>query len=47
MLKETNQTVERIAAGVGYETVEHFNRLFKKTYGMTPMQYRREKREGQ
>ena len=46
MLKETNQTVERIAAGVGYETVEHFNRLFKKTYGMTPIQYRREKREG-
>ena len=30
MLKETNQTVESIAAYVGYENVEHFNRLFKK-----------------
>ena len=42
LLKETNQTVESIAASVGYETVEHFNRLFKKTYGMTPVQFRRE-----
>lgn len=42
MLKETNQTVESIAANVGYETVEHFNRLFKKTYGMTPVQFRRQ-----
>ncbi len=41
MLKESNQTVESIAASVGYETVEHFNRLFKKTYGMTPVQFRR------
>ena len=44
LLKETNQTVESIAASVGYETVEHFNRLFKKTYGMTPVQFRRESR---
>lgn len=42
MLKETNQTVESIAACVGYETVEHFNRLFKKIYGMTPVQFRRQ-----
>lgn len=42
MLRETNQTVESIAAGVGYETVEHFNRLFKKSYGMTPVQFRRQ-----
>ena len=41
MLKETNQTVESIAAYVGYENVEHFNRLFKKTYEMTPVQFRR------
>lgn len=41
MLKETNRTVESIAADVGYETVEHFNRLFKKSYGMTPVQFRR------
>lgn len=41
MLKETNQTVESIAAYVGYENVEHFNRLFKKTHEMTPVQFRR------
>ena len=41
MLKETNQTVESIAADVGYENVEHFNRLFKKAYEMTPVQFRR------
>lgn len=43
LLKETNRTVESIAAEVGYETVEHFNRLFKKAYGMTPVQFRRNK----
>lgn len=42
MLRETNQTVETIAAEVGYENVEHFNRLFKKSYGMTPVQYRKQ-----
>jgi len=42
MLRETSQTVETIAANVGYENVEHFNRLFKKAYGMTPMQYKRQ-----
>ncbi len=30
LLKESNQTVESIAASVGYENVEHFNRLFKR-----------------
>ena len=42
LLKETNQTVETIAAEVGYENVEHFNRLFKKNYGITPVQYRKQ-----
>ncbi len=41
MLKETNQTVESIAAYVGYENVEHFNRLFKAVKKMTPIQFRR------
>ena len=42
LLRETGQTVETVAAEVGYENVEHFNRLFKKSYGMTPMQYRKQ-----
>ncbi|MFI3237602.1 MAG: 2-isopropylmalate synthase [Lachnospiraceae bacterium] len=41
MLKESGQTVESIAATVGYENVEHFNRLFKKIYNMTPSQFQR------
>ena len=42
LLRETNRTVESIAAEVGYENPEHFNRLFKKTYDMTPVQYRKQ-----
>ncbi len=42
LLRETEQTVETIAAEVGYENVEHFNRLFKKSYDITPMQYRKQ-----
>ena len=42
LLKETDQTVENVAYEVGYENVEHFNRLFKKNYGMTPVQYRKQ-----
>ena len=42
LLKETTQTVKNIALASGYDNVEHFNRLFKKTYGITPIQYRGE-----
>ena len=42
LLRGTNQTVEAIAVEVGYENVEHFNRLFKKSYGITPVQYRKQ-----
>lgn len=45
LLRESNQTVETIAANVGYENVEHFNRLFKKAYNMTPIQYRNKRGE--
>ena len=31
------------ALSVGYQNVEHFNRLFKKAYNMTPIQFRNEK----
>ncbi len=43
LLKSTNMTVENIALSVGYQNVEHFNRLFKKAYNMTPVQYRNSK----
>ena len=43
LLKSSNMTVENIALTVGYQNVEHFNRLFKKAYDMTPMQFRSQK----
>lgn len=43
LLKSSNMTVENIALTVGYQNVEHFNRLFKKAYEMTPMQFRNQK----
>ena len=45
LLKETTHTVESIAAEVGYENAEHFNRTFKKCFDITPMQYRKQKAE--
>ena len=43
LLKSSNMTVENIAMSGGYQNVEHFNRLFKKAYDMTPMQFRNQK----
>ena len=40
LLKNGNMTVENIAYAVGYQNVEHFNRTFKKSFDMTPIQYR-------
>ena len=43
MLRSGNATVESIAERVGYQNVEHFNRVFKKMYHTTPVQYRNKK----
>ncbi len=43
LLKSSSMTVENIALTVGYQNVEHFNRLFRKAYDMTPMQFRNQK----
>jgi len=43
MLKSSSATVESIAESVGYQNVEHFNRLFKKAYNITPVQFRNQK----
>ena len=40
MLKSSSATVESIAESVGYQNVEHFNRIIKKMYNITPVQYR-------
>lgn len=41
LLKSSRISVEMVAARVGYPSAEHFNRLFRKKYGVTPMQYRK------
>ena len=43
LLKSSTMTVESIAASVGYQNVEHFNRLFRRAFNMTPIQYRNQK----
>lgn len=43
LLKSSSMTVENIALSVGYQNVEHFNRLFKKAYDITPVQFRNQK----
>lgn len=43
MLRSSNATVESIAESVGYQNVEHFNRIFKKMYQITPVQFRNRK----
>ena len=40
LLRNGNMKVEKVAEAAGYQNVEHFNILFKKKYGMTPVQYR-------
>ncbi len=42
LLLETELTVKEIAAAVGYKAVHGFYRIFEKTYGTTPEQYRKE-----
>lgn len=44
-LRETSLSNLAICELVGYESPEHFMRTFKKTYGMTPDEYRKKNRE--
>nr|WP_303218706.1 AraC family transcriptional regulator [uncultured Blautia sp.] len=44
-LRETSLSNPAICELVGYESPEHFMRTFKKTYGMTPGEYRRKNKE--
>lgn len=41
LLKTTSLSVKEIRARVGMQDRSHFARQFKKTYGVTPSQYRR------
>jgi AraC-like DNA-binding protein len=41
LLKESQLNVSEIADKVGYESQTHFGRVFKKTTGMSPLQYKK------
>lgn len=41
LLSTTNLTMERVASSVGYGSADHFQRKFKRTFGITPGQFRR------
>lgn len=40
LLKTTNKKVYEIANSVGYKDVAHFTKLFKKSFGVSPTEYR-------
>lgn len=44
-LRETSLSNIAICELVGYDSPEHFMRIFKKTYGMTPGEYRKKHHE--
>ena len=45
LLMDTGLTVQEIAARVGYPDPFHFSRSFKKTVGVSPAQFREERKE--
>lgn len=41
LLRTTNLNLNEIAAQVGYSDPKHFSKLFKKTFGIRPQDYRK------
>ena len=41
LLAGSDMRIAEIAQAVGYEDIKFFNRLFKRTLGMPPREYRR------
>jgi len=46
LLAETHRNLDQISAACGFATASHFLRIFKKSVGMTPGDYRISKRSG-
>ena len=44
LLRTTGKTILEIALEIGYQSQEGFTKAFSKNYGMTPSEYRRQKR---
>ena len=47
LLRHTNISVSAVAREVGYEDQLAFSKIFKKKFGLSPAQYRRQGREGE
>lgn len=41
LLETTNDSIEKIAEDVGYNSSDHFYRVFTDYYGMSPTKYRK------
>lgn len=41
-LTNTSMKVSEIAEAVGYDSVDHFSRTFRKTYGLSPLEYKKQ-----
>nr|WP_307992522.1 helix-turn-helix transcriptional regulator [uncultured Niameybacter sp.] len=41
LMDQTHMKIYEVSEHVGYKNVEHFNRVFKKTIGVSPTQYRK------
>lgn len=46
-LTETMQSIQEIAAGIGYENPLTFSKIFKQEYGVSPRHYREKKKESE
>lgn len=47
LIIDTNKTITQIAYELGFQYSQHFNRVFKKSVGSTPVEYRRKQTTGQ
>ncbi|ANY67901.1 AraC family transcriptional regulator [Paenibacillus sp. BIHB 4019] len=47
LLGGSRQKIQEIALAVGFEHLSHFNKTFKKATGLTPMEYRKQAKNGQ
>lgn len=43
LLLRSNDNIQEICYDIGFENDSHFNRIFKETYGLTPLQFRKNK----
>ncbi len=45
LLLNTNQKINEIAEQTGYNSADHFSRVFRQTFGMSPADYRKENKK--